>query len=99
VILFFLLHEQPDHARARTVEEALRVVRPGGKVIFVDYHRPARGNPCRYLMQPVLTLLEPFALDLWYRDISAWLPATVQPRSLEKQTYYGGLYQKVVIVR
>ena len=99
VVLFFLLHEQPDHARARTVEEALRVVRPGGKVIFVDYHRPARGNPFRYLMQPVLTLLEPFALDLWLNDIASWLPAAVRPAAIEKRTYFGGLYQKVVITR
>lgn len=99
VVVFFLLHEQPEHVRTRTIEEALRVVRPGGKVIFVDYHRPVRANPFRYLMKPVLALLEPFALDLWSRDISAWLPATVRPRSLEKQTYFGGLYQKVVIVR
>jgi ubiquinone/menaquinone biosynthesis C-methylase UbiE len=99
VVVFFLLHEQPEHVRARTVEEALRVVRPGGKVIFVDYHRPVRGNPFRYLMKPVLALLEPFALDMWLREISAWLPATVQPRSLKKQTFFGGLYQKVVVVR
>ncbi|OGA21977.1 MAG: methyltransferase [Betaproteobacteria bacterium RIFCSPLOWO2_02_FULL_67_26] len=99
VILFFLLHEQPDHARARTVEEALRVVRPGGKVVFVDYHRPARGNPFRYLMQPVLTLLEPFAMDLWLNDIASWLPPAVRPAAIEKRTYFGGLYQKVVITR
>jgi len=99
VIVFFLLHEQPEHIRARTVAEVLRVVRPGGKVIFVDYHRPVRSNPFRYLMKPVLALLEPFALDLWFREIGAWLPATLRPRSLEKQTYFGGLYQKVVVVR
>lgn len=99
VIVFFLLHEQPEPTRARTVAEALRVVRPGGKVIFVDYHRPIRGNPFRYLMKPVLALLEPFALDLWSREIGAWLPATVQPRSIKKQTYFGDLYQKVVVVR
>jgi ubiquinone/menaquinone biosynthesis C-methylase UbiE len=99
VIVFFLLHEQPEHVRARTVAEALRVVRPGGKVIFVDYHRPVRSNPFGYLMKPVLALLEPFALDLWFREIGAWLPATLRPRSLEKQTYFGGLYQKVVVVR
>lgn len=99
VIVFFLLHEQPEHIRAQTVAEALRVVRPGGKVIFVDYHRPVRSNPFRYLMKPVLALLEPFALDLWFREIGSWLPAAMEPRSLEKQTYFGGLYQKVVIVR
>jgi ubiquinone/menaquinone biosynthesis C-methylase UbiE len=99
VVLFFLLHEQPDLVRTRTVEEALRVVRPGGKVIFVDYHRPARRNPFRYLMQPVLALLEPYAMDLWNREIASWLPAGVRPSAIEKRTYFGGLYQKVVVTR
>jgi ubiquinone/menaquinone biosynthesis C-methylase UbiE len=73
VVLFFLLHEQPDPVRVRTLAEALRVVRPGGKAIFVDYHRPDRTNPFRYLMKPVLTLLEPYALDLWQGEIVDWL--------------------------
>lgn len=99
VVVFFLLHEQPGHARARTLAEALRVVRPGGKVIFVDYHCPERTNPFRYIMRPVLTLLEPFALDLWRNEIVDWLAAGTRYASVSKQTYFGGLYQKTVIVR
>lgn len=99
VVLFFLLHEQPENVRIRTIAEALRVVKPGGKVIFVDYHRPRRINPFRYLMVPILAWLEPFAMDLWRREIVDWLPLAVQPSRVEKQTYFGGLYQKVVITR
>ncbi len=99
VVLFFLLHEQPEAARIRTIAEALRVVKPGGKVIFVDYHRPRYLNPFRYVMLPVLKWLEPFALDMWRREISDWLPLGLQPANIAKQTYFGGLYQKVVITR
>lgn len=99
VVLFFLLHEMPETVRARTVAEALRVVKPGGKVIFVDYHRPAWINPFRYLMMPVLAWLEPFAMDLWRREITDWLPASATPARIDKRTYFGGLYQKVVITR
>lgn len=99
VVVFFLLHEMPEAVRAKTVAEALRVVKPGGKVIFVDYHRPHRMNPFRYLMMPVLTWLEPFAMDLWWRDIAAWIPSSVKPAALDKRTFFGGLYQKVVITR
>ena len=74
VVLFFLLHEMPEAVRASTVAEALRVVKPGGKVIFVDYHRPRRINPFRYVMMPILAWLEPFAIDLWRREIADWLP-------------------------
>lgn len=97
VVVYFLLHEQPEAARRRTVEEAWRVVRPGGKVVFIDYHRPHRLNPFRYIMTPVLKWLEPFAMDLWRRDIAGYLPRRAQPSGVSKQTYFGGLYQKVVI--
>jgi SAM-dependent methyltransferase len=33
VLLFFLLHEQPEHVRRATLAEALRVVKPGGVVL------------------------------------------------------------------
>jgi len=96
-ILFFLLHEQPEDVRRETVSEALRVLKPGGKLVIVDYHQPRRGHPLRYIFRPILDLLEPFALDLWENDISTWFPEEFTPAGLHKQTYYGGLYQKVVI--
>ncbi|MDH4150363.1 MAG: rhodoquinone biosynthesis methyltransferase RquA [Betaproteobacteria bacterium] len=99
VVLFFLLHEMPEAVRASTVAEALRVVKPGGKVIFVDYHRPRRINPFRYVMMPILAWLEPFAMDLWRREIADWLPPGLRPARVDKHTYFGGLYQKVVITR
>ena len=40
VLLFFLLHEQPYHYRERTLSEAMRVVKPGGKIVAVDYAMP-----------------------------------------------------------
>lgn len=99
VVVFFLLHEQPDTVRRKTIAEALRVTRPGGKLIFVDYHRPVSSNPFRYLMVPILSTLEPFAMDIWREEIVHWLPAGAVPASVDKQTYFGGLYQKVVITR
>lgn len=98
VVLFFLLHEQPESVRVKTIAQALRVVKPGGKVIFVDYHRPSAFNPFRYVMLPILTTLEPFALDLWRREITDWLPEPMRGvAKIDKQTFFGGLYQKVVI--
>ena len=99
VVVFFLLHEQPADVRQKTIAEALRVTKPGGKIIFVDYHRPVAINPFRYIMVPILTTLEPFAMDIWRNEITDWLPAGVTPAGVEKQTYFGGLYQKVVITR
>lgn len=97
VIVFFLLHEQPDYAREKTLAEALRVLKPGGKLVLVDYHRPHAWNPMRYFFEPLLDLLEPFAVALWYRDLAGWLPPGTKVRSTTKKTVFGGLYQKVAL--
>ncbi len=99
VVVFFLLHELPSEVRAKTLREVLRVVKPGGKVVFVDYHRPVWMHPHRYLMMPILKTLEPFAMDLWDREITDWVPDEHRPGQVRKSTYFGGLYQKVVMVR
>lgn len=96
VIVFFLLHEMPQEVRAKTIEEALRVLKPGGKAVFVDYHRPYWANPFRYIMYPVLKFLEPFALDLWSQEISTHMKDV---KDVQKITYFGGLYQKVVVTK
>jgi ubiquinone/menaquinone biosynthesis C-methylase UbiE len=99
VLVFFLLHEQPLETRCRTIAEALRVTRPGGRIVFVDYHRPHAANPMRLVMSPVLRLLEPFALDLWRRDIAEWLPPEGPSVEVTKGTFFGGLYQLTVMTR
>lgn len=99
VLVFFLLHEQPLAVRRRTLAEAIRVVKPGGKVVLVDYHRPHRWHPLRPAMRAVLHRLEPFALDLWDAELADYLPDNVEAASVHKQTFFGGLYQKVVLTR
>ena len=99
VIVFFLLHELPAEVRSAAVSEAMRVIKPGGKIVFVDYHRPVWQHPHRYLMKPVLQTLEPFALDLWKTEIADWVSNELPPSRIEKTTYFGGLYQKVVMLR
>ena len=97
VVLFFLPHEMPLDVRRRTLAEAVRVLKPGGEIVIVDYHRPSPWHPLRAVMNWILRTFEPFAMDLWRHEVSEWLPPAA--RLLRKETFYGGLYQKLVITR
>ena len=97
VVLFFLLHEMPVEVRQRTLSEAMRVLKPGGKLVIVDYHRPARWHPLRSVMKFILRNFEPFAMDLWEHEVSTWLPQGARVES--KQTFWAGLYQKLIVTR
>ena len=99
VSLFFLLHEQPLQWRRRTLAEALRVVRPGGEIVVVEYARPKWWNPLRYLFRPILGVLEPFALDLWDSEIEHFMPPAPTCRVTQRASYFGGLYQLVKFKR
>lgn len=96
-VVFFLLHEQPEDVRRKTVAEAIRATRPGGKIIFVDYHGPKKSNPMRYVMKPILSWLEPFAMDLWRDELPEYMPEDIKPEQIESEFFFGGLYQKIVV--
>jgi len=98
VLLFFLLHEMPLGVRRATLAEAMRVVKPGGKLVIVDYHRPAPWHPMRPLMRLVFRRLEPFAIDLWRHEVADFMAPEATP-AFTKRTFFGGLYQKLVFTR
>jgi ubiquinone/menaquinone biosynthesis C-methylase UbiE len=99
VLLFFLLHEQPEHIRRKTISEAIRVTKPGGRIVIVDYHRPVDWHPLRPLLRLILKRLKPYAADLWRNELDAYFPRNFVPAARRQATFFGGLYQMVVIAR
>ncbi len=98
-LLFFLLHEQPEAVRRATLAEAMRVVRPGGRIVIVDYAKPHAWHPLRPLMRQVFRFLEPYAMDLWRHDALDFLPPGTPPAEVRRTSYFGGLYQMQVLTR
>jgi SAM-dependent methyltransferase len=95
VCCFFLLHEVPDLQKRRIVNALLAAVRPGGKVVFVDYHRPRWWHPLRPVMSLVFRWLEPYANGLVSRSIRHFADKPHEFR-WHKRTVFGGLYQVLV---
>lgn len=98
VCCFFLLHEVPEDERRRIVANLLAAVRPGGRAVFVDYHRPHRWHPLAPVMAGVFRWLEPFAESLLDVPLQT-LADEARYFEWHKETRFGGLYQLVVARR
>lgn len=98
VCCYFLLHELPDDYKSSVLNSLLERVRPGGKLVIVDYHKPHWAHPLKPITGLVFDTLEPFAKSLWRREIVDFA-ANPGRFAWRKETYFGGLFQKVVARR
>lgn len=75
VLIFFLLHELPPDARERSVSEAIRVLRPGGRFVITEYGYCPKKHLLWRLWPARITLqwLEPFLEGFWHVDLAAML--------------------------
>ena len=72
VICFMLLSQVPSASKRKIINNALRLVKKGGKVIFIDWHTPLFYHPLRYIVRMYNRLNHPFVERLWDRDISSY---------------------------
>jgi ubiquinone/menaquinone biosynthesis C-methylase UbiE len=95
---YFLLHELPNDYKTGAIRALLKSVEPGGKVVFVDYHKPHWAHPLKPLTSLIFDTLEPYAKDLWRNEIATYVNCD-KNFTWQKETLFGGLYQKVVATR
>ena len=93
---FFLLHEVPEGKKYEIVANLLEQLPKGGKLVFVDYHNPAKWQPIRYILKIVNHYLEPFAEAMWKNEIRHYARNADQ-FTWRKKTFFGGVYQCVVV--
>ena len=98
VCCYFLLHELPEDYKRAVVDALLMSVVPGGKVVFMDYHKPHPAHPLKGVTSVVFDTLEPYAKGLWRHEIADFAGAA-DGFVWRKETFFGGLYQKTVARR
>jgi SAM-dependent methyltransferase len=98
VCCYFLMHELPDDYKRGVAAALLDCVRPGGKLVFVDYHKPHWAHPLKLITSLVFDTLEPYAKGLWREEIATFAGNDAR-FAWRKETYFGGLFQKVVATR
>lgn len=98
IICYMLLHELPPITRNKVLKNMFKVLKPGGKIIFIDYHLPSSYNPLKYFIRAINRLYQPFAEALWKNSIKILTP-NAENYHWSQQTYFGGIYQKVVATK
>jgi ubiquinone/menaquinone biosynthesis C-methylase UbiE len=98
IICPFLLHELPPLTRAAVLENIINALSPQGKAVFIDYHLPSEFNPLKYFIRAFNRLYQPFAEELWKNSIRNLTP-NKDACTWSMQSYYGGMYQKVVATK
>lgn len=93
-VSFFLFHELPTQYKREVLLESLRVVRPGGRSLFVEFHKPD-SLLLRLLGNTIFGLFEPYAKEMWYWDPLDELDQ--QHVTTTRTLHFGGYFQVVCI--
>ena len=88
VVVFFLPHELPHDKKCKLIEESNRVLKPGGKVVFGEFHKP-RLKILEILGRIYFYIFEPYATEMWDSfDLEKTIEErTDTPYKIEKDTF------------
>ncbi len=96
VVSFFLFHELPPAKKHQVFYECLRVLRPGGSLIYGEFHRPTT-RLGRFWARFIFSVFEPYAREMWTWDPTVELDPNLW--SVRRETVLGGYFQVTFVRR
>ncbi len=97
-VMFFLLHELPNHLKIEALNEAMRVLEPGGKLYLGEFHKP-RPWVLRALSWTYFKVFEPFGLALWSTHDPVQQLQTMPGVTCERHTVFFDNFQVIVATK
>lgn len=94
VVVFFLFHELPLKMKSVVLKEAARVLKPGGKIVFGEFHRPGPWV-LRASGKAFFKVFEPYAGEMWegFDPESVLSGESPGGWKFSKKTFFAGNYQ------
>ncbi|HUX26463.1 MAG TPA: class I SAM-dependent methyltransferase [Burkholderiales bacterium] len=97
-VIFFLLHELPHHLKGQALNEAGRMLAPGGKLFLAEFHRP-QPWVLRALSWTYFKVFEPLGLALWDTHDPVDHLESVGGWKCERTTYFFGNFQIIAATK
>jgi ubiquinone/menaquinone biosynthesis C-methylase UbiE len=97
-VLFFLLHELEPEMKRHALDEAVRMLAPGGKLFLAEFHKPAP-RVLRALSWLYFKTFEPFGLALWGEQDPVRQLSGIDGVHCERRTALFGNFQVIVATR
>lgn len=97
-VMFFLLHELPHHLKVDALNEAMRVLAPGGTLYLGEFHRPSPWL-LRALSWTYFKVFEPYGLALWDSHDPVLQLQAMPGVSCERHTAFFGNFQVIVATK
>jgi ubiquinone/menaquinone biosynthesis C-methylase UbiE len=97
-VLFFLLHELPHPLKAKALNEATRVLKPGGKLYIGEFHRP-RIAVLRAFSWLYFKVFEPYGLALWDKEDPVAYLQSIGEWTVVRNTYFFSNFQMITATK
>ncbi|HEY5634926.1 MAG TPA: class I SAM-dependent methyltransferase [Burkholderiaceae bacterium] len=97
-VVFFLLHELPHHLKGKVLDEACRVLAPGGTLFLAEFHRP-RLRVLRALSRLYFIVFEPLGLALWNTHDPLAHLEKIEGMRAQRHTVFFGNFQVITATK